>query len=67
MGNEMSPKGGYIHISRLDEKTSRIVREIWGRNMVAVIRKRGTGWSITEVNEKNDDLSSYGGKKVVES
>lgn len=55
-----------MNIQELDRKNQEKVKQIWDeKNHAAVARKRGKGWQIIEVDEGNDDISSYEGAKIV--
>lgn len=54
-----------IRISKLDKIAQEKTRAIWLKNHAVVAKKRGTGWEIVEVDELNDDITSYDGAKVI--
>jgi len=55
-----------IELSSLDDKAKEKVEKIWNeKNHAAIARKRGKGFEIVEVDEGNDDITSYQGAKVI--
>lgn len=60
----MNPKLGGINIGELNASAQEKVLAAWQNNRAAVAIKRGKNWQVIEVDERNDDISSYSGYRV---